>query len=298
MAEPYGSNALLDEGWRAPFPTLTGRDNALAPPRRGPEIGPRQAGLGERVSDWLASNGLMPRWQADRVGAVAPYTPWGGAFEAGQMIGQGIAERDPVTGGLGALAIFAGPMARTANKPMLARAQAMHAAGRSRDDIWNETGWFQGRDGQWRFEIDDSGLTVGTGNQTGITGGTVSHSELAAAYPELGDLPVAVENAGMGQGTAFYYPRSSPRGPSLTVRGYPEHHRGGVVHELQHAADDMEDRLGSPRYSSPAEAYQSIEEVMARNAQFRADLSVQQRRARPPWTTQGIPDDQQIVRRR
>lgn len=56
------------------------------------------------------------------------------------------------------LSIFAGPRARTGNKAMLGKAQEMHATGAPRDAIWKDTGWFQGRDGQWRFEIDDSAM--------------------------------------------------------------------------------------------------------------------------------------------
>lgn len=54
-------------------------------------------------------------------------------------------------------AIFAGPAARTANRAMLRRAQDMAESGADRRAIWDETGWFRGPDGQWRFEIDDSG---------------------------------------------------------------------------------------------------------------------------------------------
>ena len=52
---------------------------------------------------------------------------------------------------------FAGVNAKTADKVALARAQNMEADGAGRDAIWDETGWFKGVDGKWRFEIDDSG---------------------------------------------------------------------------------------------------------------------------------------------
>lgn len=59
--------------------------------------------------------------------------------------------------GTGNLGIFAGPTARTANHALLRRAQEMLAAGRNRDEIWHETGWFQdGPRRSWWFEIDDS----------------------------------------------------------------------------------------------------------------------------------------------
>ncbi len=34
-------------------------------------------------------------------------------------------------------------------------AEAMERSGASRIDIWRETGWWRGKDGQWRVEIPD-----------------------------------------------------------------------------------------------------------------------------------------------
>lgn len=68
-----------------------------------------------------------------------------------------------VLGGLGALpvvpgfaGIFAGAKAKTADLAKLARAEDMFKAGAPREAIWNETGWWQGPDQQWRFEIPDN----------------------------------------------------------------------------------------------------------------------------------------------
>ena len=51
---------------------------------------------------------------------------------------------------------YAGELARTADKETLERAKQMLEGGASAEDIFRETGWFKGADGQWRFEIDDS----------------------------------------------------------------------------------------------------------------------------------------------
>jgi len=59
-----------------------------------------------------------------------------------------------------ALGIFAGPGARTADLTMMARAQELAKAGAGRDAIWKETGWFQGKDGKWRFEIPDNDMGI------------------------------------------------------------------------------------------------------------------------------------------
>lgn len=51
---------------------------------------------------------------------------------------------------------YAGEFARTADKETLERAKQMIEGGASVEDVFRETGWFRGADGQWRFEIDDS----------------------------------------------------------------------------------------------------------------------------------------------
>ena len=54
-------------------------------------------------------------------------------------------------------ASYAGERARTANSTTLQQAEQMERDGKSSEEIRKETGWFRGMDGQWRFEIDDSG---------------------------------------------------------------------------------------------------------------------------------------------
>lgn len=56
--------------------------------------------------------------------------------------------------------MFAGILAKNADLDALDVAKNMANSGASRDDIWKQTGWFQGVDGKWRFEIDDSARSV------------------------------------------------------------------------------------------------------------------------------------------
>ena len=53
---------------------------------------------------------------------------------------------------------YAGELARTADSKSLTRAEQMEESGASAENIFRETGWFKGADGQWRFEIDDSNM--------------------------------------------------------------------------------------------------------------------------------------------
>lgn len=54
-------------------------------------------------------------------------------------------------------ATAAGIGARTADSAALRRAEALEKSGTDNETIRQETGWYRGMDGQWRFEIDDSG---------------------------------------------------------------------------------------------------------------------------------------------
>ena len=68
------------------------------------------------------------------------------------------AEAQRETTGPPGRATAAGINARTADSSTLRRAEAMEKSGASNEAIRQETGWYRGMDGQWRFEIDDSGM--------------------------------------------------------------------------------------------------------------------------------------------
>lgn len=53
---------------------------------------------------------------------------------------------------------FGGENAQRADLDALDRAKELERRGVAMETIFRETGWFQGTDGKWRFEIDDSGM--------------------------------------------------------------------------------------------------------------------------------------------
>lgn len=67
------------------------------------------------------------------------------------------AEAQQETTGPPGRATAAGIGARTADSAALRRAEALEKRGTDNETIRQETGWYRGMDGQWRFEIDDSG---------------------------------------------------------------------------------------------------------------------------------------------
>lgn len=76
----------------------------------------------------------------------------GGDLIGAKVTGQTVSHMDPSK-----LGMFAGAKAKTADLDALRVAQDMEAAGTSADRVWQATGWGRGKDGQWRFEIDDRG---------------------------------------------------------------------------------------------------------------------------------------------
>lgn len=163
----------------------------------------------------------------------------------------------PRQGEMNALRMFAGPMAKTADHQALARAQEMAGQGATRDTIWRDTGWFQGVDGKWRFEIDDSGArfnrdamtprSYGVGGReivadTGRLGDTLEHPALYEAYPQLADV-TTVQGRGDFNGQ-FSGSFNSDPSPSIALNldnlGTDYARRSTTLHEVQHGVQDIE----------------------------------------------------------
>jgi len=200
------------------------------------------------------------------------------------------------------LAMFLGPGAKIANRPALARAQQKAAAGVPREQIWKEDGWFQGPDGKWRFEVDDSAFRYAGG--TGRLGDVAPHPAMNAAYPDTARIAVGALPAD-GVKTGSYTPRRdgaltlwdrvTGRAPAAIAVG-PATPRTSILHEMQHAVDDIEGAIprsknpyGTAAPSDVASLARSREyvdapfEMIARATEGRANLGQAQRAERPPW---------------
>ena len=91
---------------------------------------------------------------------------------------------------------FAGPTAKTAAQDKLSKAKELEQAGTDNEQIRQQTGWFKGVDGKWRFEIQDGKIIEDATLQrhtdeegpiyyTTTLGEIYDAPELYAAYPEL-----------------------------------------------------------------------------------------------------------------
>lgn len=210
-------------------------------------------------------------------------------------------------GGLGLLSMFLGPGAKTANLPALAKAKSMTGSGAPREAVWNETGWFQGPDKKWRFEIDDSKAALRRRGDDFETqwrsyadkndaypelSQMLRHPELEAAYPNMMSRDVKMmrnaEDAGQYINGEFRISGSLPRNEVKPT----------LLHEAQHAVQETEGFARSGKYQrlSPDEYRRWAHEVEARAVEKRMDMTPDQRRARAPWLDYDVPETQQIVR--
>ena len=139
--------------------------------------GLRSAGLGQMAQRYLAppspgdaALSIVPHVIGKAVesgvrAVTAPLRAWKGEIAHEAMIEEGRNVAGfAMTGGMAipkpanSAGIFGGRLAKTADHAALAKAETMAAEGAPRETIWKETGWFQGADKKWRFEIDDSGM--------------------------------------------------------------------------------------------------------------------------------------------
>jgi len=162
------------------------------------------------------------------------------------------------------LATFAGESAETANLELLALAKAQTNEGVDPREIWESTGWFKGKDGEWRFEIDDS--------KASMVEGEIIHNELEKAYPGLfEDINVSVEPLREGLLGSF---SSDTNELKISSDSSPEEQLSTALHELQHYVQDTEgftrggNRAGMQAFtpwSGPKKAEEAFTDIVYMN---------------------------------
>ncbi|MBY5942289.1 hypothetical protein KUW00_15525 [Halomonas sp. DP5N14-9] len=160
------------------------------------------------------------------------------------LAGSDLPADQAVSRGQNPLFSFAGSRASNADLHSLERAKRMLENGHDPETIRQETGWFEGVDGKWRFEIDDSDarflpfVDKSAGNQwTKPLEDVVDHPRLFAAYPTLRDVSV-VSVRGMGRKRGRYVPRR--REITLNAERDPMEQFSTLLHEIQHGIQHIE----------------------------------------------------------
>lgn len=176
----------------------------------------------------------------------------------GAIAGRGALEYDPTV-----TRIFAGPKAKTANVEKLDQAISLQRQGVSEKEILQTTGWSQGADGQWQFEIpDDKAEFIADPNRlpdyklnraAGL-GDVIRHDELFKAYPELRGVLTSTEARKQPQGS---YSRPQGRDEEQIGAMAPDSETltDVLLHEIDHAVAFRE---GFPSGSSGSRAMGDI----------------------------------------
>lgn len=167
---------------------------------------------------------------------------------------------------------FAGENAKTANKDLLSKAKMAIENGKDAELVRQDTGWFKGLDGKWRFELDDSEITFKTKNvaqaiKSGANLGDLINAEkLFNAYPGLKDVAVKESQSG-----TYYSPKTNEI--FFNINESSSSLKGDLLHEVQHAIQRVENfaRGGSPKQFS--EKVIDRNKILSENEQHFASVS-------------------------
>lgn len=172
------------------------------------------------------------------------------AYGAARLEMTGAMVAGPTRPKFGFAGIKAAGAATEEKKASLAAAQLDVANGVDPKTVWEQTGWYKGIDGQWRFEIDDSkaqfkGVLEGKSfrdiarMEETTLGEILSHDELFTQYPELRDVKFEVRSIPLDiyRSTQGWFDVAQNK---LFVTPYATNPLSTVLHEAQHWIQNKE----------------------------------------------------------
>lgn len=169
---------------------------------------------------------------------------------------------------------FAGVKAQTAAMDQLEQAKQLEAQGVDAEQIRQQTGWFKGADGKYKFEISDKEAEFNTAynvedwrkNGTVFTGlnfkleKILKHDKLFAAYPFLRNVQVEYTNR-MPEGVLGNYDN---RHIDLAADMDAKKTISVLMHEVQHAIQEYESFARGGNYNTVAEQIAEYKELIRR----------------------------------
>ena len=197
---------------------------------------------------------------------------------------------------------FGGQGSATADAKTLTQAQTMDAAGTGNDETWKATGWAKGKDGKWRYEIDDTGSEVTkdgfgmlkaakaiTTPRDGLVmslSAVLNHPKLFEAYPFLKNVPVEIfsEKANpMLKGVYGYFVGNKIIVNADKALSDPVAFRDTIMHEAQHGIQFKEGFYYGNKMGTGGKEYWSRPgEIEAMDVAQRRKMTPDQRRSTPP----------------
>ena len=153
------------------------------------------------------------------------------------------------------------------------QALEMQKQGIDNEIIRQQTKWFQDKNGDWKFEVDDSSLTINNNilqkNKTYKLGDIISHNILFKLYPELANYEVSFKNK---KNNGSYNNKNQTFEISNTFLDSANYKnlKGTLIHEIQHAIQHIEGfEAGTTSKLSKKAYYESLGEIEADNQKNR-----------------------------
>lgn len=260
------------------FGTMPGRaerPQGALPQRPGTEPSAQRGGIFGRAPDAGGGRG-------------GPSSEWDGVFASPRA---GIPR--PFERRFESPQIFSGEVgAPSGQRHRLSEAIRLASEGAGDTAIWERTGWTRGRDGKWRYEIDDSNARLLIDRAEDLTNerslsGAFQHRSLFQDHPWIARIRVVSDPklAGTKTAGASDIERGLIRlNPSLTGDDL----RDTVIHEVQHFVQAREGFAGGANelVAGPRGYWTTAGEVEARNAGARMNMSAEERASTPPHRTQ------------
>lgn len=153
------------------------------------------------------------------------------------------------------------------------KAQQMQENGIDNETIRQNTGWFQDRNGDWKFEFTDKYMSLKNinfkENKTYKLGDILEHDILFTAYPELADYNVKFEK--MDTSGAFRKTENLIRinTNKLNAKNSKVAIEGTMIHEIQHAIQSIEGFEEGKGSRFKLAYYESLGEIEADNTKKR-----------------------------
>jgi hypothetical protein len=247
---PETTQSLLPEAARG---ELKADDSAISRVSGGIQGALAGLGVDERYAAHIGNRATSALNDLTPVGDVVTLSDARDAWNSGNYlgaIGRGALAGIGLIPGVGdvaagaAKAMFLGRRAKNADLDAMGRAMEMRWAGEDPKKIWNETGWFQGADNKWRFEVPDDALRV---NEEAIDAAAragnaapfdraIEHPELRAAYDPTRSISVGRETDPSLRGSWM----NETRQLKLDTDQGVARQRSTAAHELQHFVQGQE----------------------------------------------------------
>jgi len=227
-------------------------DSGIASTLRHPITAVNKAGewLNRRIQN--ASGVMTPEQLADNPNPLFGLSPEQQAAAALDVSGLAATGAMPFNrvGGAGTTGMFAGLNSATADKSKAWEAAKLLREGGSKEGAYAKTGWFQGPEQAWRYEINDaparlrypmeeiSESELFRKAKLYNLGDILDHPELFKAYPELAETGFMKRKGLFDMGGLQGW--RDPEANIIGVTPYANDPLGTILHEVQHYIQEKE----------------------------------------------------------